>query len=672
MRVLPRHHGRNSAHLPRLRARLSGRPALVGALVVGFIAGTLALAPGATAGNSGNWSPSKWTGVLAGAPVPGEGLPPAAVPALAAAQPQGSYDIKPEYEGQLVCDPQAKPGTQRLADQIKATYGQDQTVWIPRACDIGGQSEHKEGRALDWMTSVRDAQQRANAETFLNWLLGPDQYGVEYGNAMRLGVMYIGWNDRIWRGYYIGRGWTELKGCFSKTESGNDTVCHRNHIHISLTWDGASGRSSFWSGVAFDGPFCARHSSGASTPDVSAKGDVIAVTPFIALDTRNVVGVQKRCRLQQDRWSGDSHRLFPKVLGQGGVPADGVGAVAVHITALGSNANSDVRVWAPGQNSSKVALKVPMNGDAQADVIVPVANDGTIALATSLGATDLVVEVRGYFKAGPGDGSNKPVLTGSGSSPAAPPTTADPAPGASQSQPTDGQESFNAIGSDVAYDSVASGGPLQPGEARTVDLAGLPPEATSALVVLTTRNSTVKGSLLMSRSGAMTNVATGPVAKFSFPKDRVKSSVMLVPVGSGKLTFTTSKESAVDIKVELLGYSAATIPPKAVGTSPSQILRKKFDAGQSENLTVASTHGLPGKKRLRAVLLQITTRKGTVDGKVVAYASGGTAPSTRSAPIVPNVVRSEIVLAQTNADGQITISSTAAAKVVVEVIGYVK
>ena len=670
--MLPRNPGRKSALLPRLRARISRRPALMGVLVVGFIAGTLSLAPGATAGNSGNWSPSKWTGVLAGAPVPGQGLPPAVVPALAAAQPQGAYDVKPEYEGQLVCDPTAKPGTQQMADHIKATYGQDQTVWIPRACDVGGQSEHKEGRALDWMVSVRDAQQRANAETYLNWLLGPDQYGVEYGNAMRLGVMYIGWNDRIWRGYDISRGWTELKGCFSKPESGSDTVCHRNHIHISLTWDGASGRSSFWSGVPFDGPFCARHSSAATTPDVSAKGDLIAVAPFIALDTRNTVGVIKRCRLQQDRWSGDSHRLFPKVVGQNGVPADGVGAVAVHISALGSNAAADVRVWSPGQNSSKVALKVPMNGDAQADVIVPVANDGTIALATSLGATDLVVEVRGYYKAGPGDGSNKPVLTGSGSSPAAPPTVTDPAPGATQSQPTDGQESFNAIGSDVAYDSVASGGPLQPGEARTVDLAGLPPEATSALVVLTTRNSTVKGSLLMSRSGKTTNVASGPVAKFSFPKEKVKSSVMLVPVGSGKLTFTTSKESAVDVKVELLGYSAATIPPKAVGVAPRQILQSAFGAGESRNLKVAGLGSLPGKKKLRAVLLKVTTKKGTVDGKVVAYPANGTAPSTRSAPIVPNVVRSEIVLAQTNADGEITISASAAAKVIVDVIGYVR
>jgi hypothetical protein len=101
------------------------------------------------------WTPSTWTGAAAGPPVPGVGLPPAPVPTIAAQLPQGVYDVSPTYEGQAQCDPAAKPGTQALADLIKATYGQNQTVWIPRACDIGAQSEHKEGRAVDWMTSGR-------------------------------------------------------------------------------------------------------------------------------------------------------------------------------------------------------------------------------------------------------------------------------------------------------------------------------------------------------------------------------------------------------------------------------------------------------------------------------------------------------------------------------------
>ena len=170
-------------------------------------------------------------------------------------------DVPPEYEGQAQCDPTPKPGTQKLADYIRAVYGSQETVWIPRGCDVGGQSEHKDGRAIDWMVDIRDAQERADAESFLNWLLGPDQFGVEYGNAMRLGVMYIAWNDRIWRGYDIKRGWTEMKGCFSTTGKSADNHCHRNHIHISLTWDGASGRTSFWDGTPLSAPFCPREKS---------------------------------------------------------------------------------------------------------------------------------------------------------------------------------------------------------------------------------------------------------------------------------------------------------------------------------------------------------------------------------------------------------------------------
>jgi len=650
--------------LPHRRTRRSGA---LGALIIALI-GALILVPTAQAADSG-WKPSKWTGVQAGAPVPGEGLPAAAVPGLAAPQPQGSYDIKPEYEGQTTCDPNSKTGTQKVADLIKATYGANQTVWIPRACDIGGQSEHKEGRALDWMTSVRDAQQRANAETFLNWLLGPDQYGVEYGNAMRLGVMYIGWNDRIWRGYDINRGWAELKGCFSKESSGNDTICHRNHIHISFTWDGASGRSSFWSGVPFSSGFCARHSSGASTPNVSTAGDMIPVAQFTAMDTRSAIGTAKPCRLQQDRWNGDSHRLFPKVAGVSGVPGD-AGAVAVHVSALGSNAPSEIRVWSPGQTSSKVAFKVPMNADAGADLTVPIASDGTIAIATSLGATDIVVQVNGYFKAGPGNGQNRPVITGTGPGNSSSPSSSDPAPqpaGPAQSNPTEEQEAFNAIGADVAYDSAVTDGPLQPGEARTVSLAGVPADATSALVVLTANNSTDKGSILVSRSAP-----SGPVVKFTFPKANARSAVMLVPVSGGKLTFNTSKKPAVDVKVELLGYGAGVNPPAAIGLSPIQVASGKLKAGQAFDVDLGSRYGLPGKKKYRAVMLEVTTNKAEGSGKVVSYPVGATPPTSRSAPIVPGKKRTEIILASTAQTGRVVVSADAGAQVKVRLIGYVK
>lgn len=169
--------------------------------------------------------------------MPGEGLPPAAMPAPLNPEPFAPIT----YEGQSTCESTPKAGAVRMEQIIKGTYGANQFTWIPRKCEQGGQSEHKEGRAIDWMVDVRDPAQRANAEAFLNWLLGPDAAGRVHGHAYQLGVMYIGWHDRIWRGYKPENGWTELKGCFSKPEKKNDNYCHRNHIHISLTWAGANG-----------------------------------------------------------------------------------------------------------------------------------------------------------------------------------------------------------------------------------------------------------------------------------------------------------------------------------------------------------------------------------------------------------------------------------------------
>jgi hypothetical protein len=193
----------------------------------------------AQADDDGSWTPTNWTGFVAGAPVPGVGLS-AAMPAPLVPVPY----LPITYQGQSTCDPTPKPGAIAMADVIKATYGASEIIGIPRGCDVGGRSEHKEGRAVDWMVDVRDPAERAMAEAYLNWLLGPDQAGRMHGHAYQLGVMYIGWHDRMWRGYRPEIGWTELKGCFSKPEKRHDNYCHRNHIHISLTLAGAAGNTT--------------------------------------------------------------------------------------------------------------------------------------------------------------------------------------------------------------------------------------------------------------------------------------------------------------------------------------------------------------------------------------------------------------------------------------------
>jgi hypothetical protein len=359
-----------------------------------------------------------------------------------------AYDPVASYEGQVLCDATPKPGTKALANLIRKTYGSGQGIGMTRGCRIGGTSEHKDGRAVDWMTSARSRKGLANAKAFLSWLLGPDQLGVPYGNATRLGVMYIGWNNRFWGAYSADQGWTELRGCFSRPGRGNDTDCHRNHIHISLSWDGASGRTSMWDGTVL-APFCPTARSSAAVAVGGRAADVVAVPPVRVLNTRLGLGLVQGwsgyphddgiphdgdyredapppatepvppvepmppveptplppvtaapCRVQPGGWHDDLGGVLTKVTGQGGVPEVGVVAVAVTVTALGSTAPASISVWAPGMAAGSVVATVKMNGRGSGSAIVPVASDGTIAQGTSAGGTDLTVDVTGYYLMG--------------------------------------------------------------------------------------------------------------------------------------------------------------------------------------------------------------------------------------------------------------------------------
>jgi len=688
--VLPRRLGLRAVLGAGLRRDRLGRVvvlSVIGALVIAI---ATPLAANAVVGSDA-WSPSTWTGEVAGPPVPGTGLPPAVIPNITRDMP-APFDNAPLYEGQAQCEPTPKPGTQALADLIKATYGNNQTVWISRACDIGDTSEHKEGRALDWMTSVRDPQQRANAEAFLAWLLGPDAQGVAYGNAMRLGVMYIGWNDRIWRGYDIHRGWSELKGCFATPSSGSDTTCHRNHIHISLTWDGASARNSFWSGNPMNVPYCPPQRATGTVASPGRAADATPVGPVRVIDTRSGAGVPARCRLAQDRESGDSNRLVAKVLGQGGIPPSGVAAVQVTASALGSTAPTKLRIWSPGENKSVVVANPGMNQDANGTAIVPVSTDGTIVVAMSTGSADVVLDITGFY--GPGDTPNvtsaKPqsVMAMAGGAPQipapaapkpaaplpaapAPGTPAAPAPAAPAPQPsaptgtsTPPTDEFTALGSEVGYESDKEG-PLAPGQQRVITLSGIPAQATSALVLMTTRQASKPGELQVAKADDKS-----PVMALAFPGRGTRSSVLVVPV-TGSQVALMSRKGKVQVRIEVLGYSVNNGQIKIRGLAPAKLAKEQMTVGQPVQIALAGKAGLPKKSKwISAVVLRVRT-KGKDAGTVKAYPAQGQPPSTRSAPVTPGKAYTSLVVAKVNAAGQIEIASSTAAKVTASIVGWV-
>jgi len=59
--------------------------------------------------------------------------------------------------------------------------------------------------------------------------------------------MYLIWNNRIWGSYATSDGWRPYSTCAATPAPASDTSCHRDHIHISLSWAGATAQTSYWS-----------------------------------------------------------------------------------------------------------------------------------------------------------------------------------------------------------------------------------------------------------------------------------------------------------------------------------------------------------------------------------------------------------------------------------------
>jgi peptidoglycan hydrolase-like protein with peptidoglycan-binding domain len=174
-----------------------------------------------------------------------------APPSTPTGLPTGIEDFA-RYAGQNSCDLRSRPGTIALAQRLVGRFT-DTSYATGYSCGTdGNRSEHYDGRAIDWMVSLRNATQAKEAASAINWFLGTDKAGNAAAIARRAGVMYLIWNNKIWGSY--SRTWEPYLDCATaaKASTAYDSLCHRNHMHISLSYNGANGRTSLYSKQVFN------------------------------------------------------------------------------------------------------------------------------------------------------------------------------------------------------------------------------------------------------------------------------------------------------------------------------------------------------------------------------------------------------------------------------------
>jgi peptidoglycan hydrolase-like protein with peptidoglycan-binding domain len=254
------------------------------AMVV-LLMGSAVLASPAAAGDPPITLPSNPQGLKGPVPLP-EGIDPAS-----------------PYLPQVSCSPIDMPGVVKLRALVLKTYGEGGAGAIHHGC-TEGVSEHSEGRAWDWMVDVDDKSERAAAANFIAWVTRNDGR-----NARRLGIMYVIYNKKIWAVYRAGEGW-------------RPSYDHTDHVHISFSWNGARGNTSFWTGkvgtidlgpcVRFTGTYAARTSTPRSgpCPDASSLlkktslGDrAYGRTGGTVAKAQTLLGVKKTSTFDAATWS---------------------------------------------------------------------------------------------------------------------------------------------------------------------------------------------------------------------------------------------------------------------------------------------------------------------------------------------------------------------------------
>ena len=152
------------------------------------------------------------------------------------------------YQPQTKCRRNPKPGVLMLADWLVARGGGYGAIF--RECVGSSTSEHKESRAFDWVLDATNPTDQALAAALLDELFAPDDTGQPAALARRMGIMYVIWDDTMYASYdafapkrYLSSGCRTRRSC-------SPTLRHRDHVHISLTRQGAKGLTSWYAAQA--------------------------------------------------------------------------------------------------------------------------------------------------------------------------------------------------------------------------------------------------------------------------------------------------------------------------------------------------------------------------------------------------------------------------------------
>jgi murein DD-endopeptidase MepM/ murein hydrolase activator NlpD len=239
------------------------------------------------------------------------------------------------------------------------------------------------------------------------------------------------------------------------------------------------------------------------------------LTPARLLDSRDGTGGYHA------PWGGgESHDV--QITGQGGVPASGVSAVLLNVTAVNGTLPSHLSEWPSGQNPPTASILNFTPGTVVPNlVLATVGAGGQISLYNNAGTADIIADVVGWY--GPAVGSRYSALAGGR----------------------------------ILDTRIGVGGYSTPLVAQTVNdltvtgVAGVPATGVSAVVLnVTVTNPTAQSHLIAWPSGTDPPTASN----LNFTAGQTVPNLVVVKVGPNGKVSLFNNSGAVDVIADVVGY----------------------------------------------------------------------------------------------------------------------
>ena len=420
------------------------------------------------------------------------------------------------------------------------------------------------------------------------------------------------------------------------------------HTKVGIgSWRTAPGQT--WSGIGFPltnvfigveifagGPVDAV----AASP--STGGRFHPLVPSRLMDTRTAAGP-----------IGPAGMLTVPVSGRAGVPASGVSAVVVNLTATQPTAPGYLTVFAAGEPVPVAANLTFVPGQTVANLVVTTLSaGGEMAIRNAAGSVHVVADVAGWYDTGS--------ATSGGSF-----------------HPTPAQRIL-----DTRAGAGAPAAPVGPAASMTLQVSGrggLPATGVSAVVMnVTATQPTAPGYLTVFPAGEAVPVAVN----LTFSAGQTASNVVVAKVGAGGQVSIYNAAGTTHVIADVAGWYDDGSGPSGAGFHPvaqSRMLDTRTGTGGSAGpvgpaatlaVQITGRGGLPSTG-VSAVVLTVTAIDPTAAGWLTVFPAGDPLPLAANLTFGPGQTVPNLVVVKLGAGGKVSINNAAGAThVVADVAGW--